>query len=208
MCLGIIPYRFFSRKLTSKGQATTAADADDDIEESSISEDFSVDDYSTSQGTTDEDDDQGDGDDTSSHVQYSSEDEASSISSGDESSSTGTQSEPLVNPMLTRIHDLLKRVRNFVGLVAKSSRVHDYMRRMCKDNKLPGQVSNSKREQIWCLVNSDEKLCTDWTYSRIEMTTSQKMCEYGSSCPKRLIHKTCVWFSLGHEKEGRNDRMF
>ena len=176
-CLGIIPYRFFSRKLTPKGRATTSADADDDIEESSMSEDFSVDDYSNSQGTTDEGDDEGDGDGTSSHVQYSSEDEASSISSEDESIPTNTQSEPLVNPMLTRIHDLLKRVRDFVGLVAQSSPVHEYMRRMCKDNKLPGQVSNSKREEIYCLVNSEETSCTEWTCSRVETSPSQKMCE-------------------------------
>ena len=90
---------------------------------------------------------------------------------------TNTQSEPLVNPMLTRIHDLLKRVRDFVGLVAQSSPVHEYMRRMCKDNKLPGQVSNSKREEIYCLVNSEETSCTEWTCSRVETSPSQKMCE-------------------------------
>ena len=186
-CLGIITYRFSSRKLTPKGRATTSADADDDIEESSMSEDFSVDDYSISQGITDEDDDEGDGDGTSSHVQYSSEDEASSISSEDESSPTDTQSEPLVNPMLTRIHDLLKRVRDFVGLVAQSGPVHEYMRRMCKDNKLPGQVSNSKREEIYCLVNSDETSCTEWTWhSQVETSTSQKMCEISIIMSKEI----------------------
>lgn len=109
-----------------------------------MSEDFLVDDYSSSQDTTDEDD-ESDGDGTSSHAQNSSEHETSSTSSEDESSSTRTQSEPLINPMLTRIHDLLKRVRSFVGLVAKSSRVHDFIRRKRKENKLLGQVSSATR---------------------------------------------------------------
>ena len=99
-----------------------------DAEESSISEDFSVDDCSVSEGSTG-------GDVTNRHAHHSSE---------DESSSNNTHSEPLSNPVLTRIHDLLKRVRGFVSLVAKSSRIHEYIRQKRKENKLPGQVSRKR----------------------------------------------------------------
>ena len=147
MYLEIISDRILSRILSSKGRATTAAAAVSDTEESSESEDFSIDDYSNSEDTTGDDDDGDavDADGTSSHAQHSSEDEASSNSSDAESSCTSTQSVRSIDPVLTRIHGLLKRVRSFVTLVAKSSRVHEYIRQKRKENKLPGQVSGSKR---------------------------------------------------------------
>ncbi|CAF4818430.1 unnamed protein product, partial [Rotaria sp. Silwood2] len=117
-------------------KSTLNVDDQSSTNESSAEDDVSVDDYSSSgeetRGST-----RGDYDDKSvSSQQSSSSEDNASTSSDDEEIVTNTS----IDSTLLSIRSLIKRVREFVGLVNKSGPLSEYIRQQAKEKKLPGEV--------------------------------------------------------------------